>query len=181
MRTNTAISAENVEVLVARPCPEVLGSAPVDVSQLLGAALDALFRSRERTATEASEATGIDGATISKFRTGRRWPNADAFDALAAFFQVEPYVLLKPDAAFVGVGNPTGQGMDRPEPHTLESASPYDSGVTKGAAVSESPLFRKLLGYWQAMEPEQRAELVGIAYGLASPTPHEGRAPKVRA
>lgn len=50
-----------------------------------------------------------------------------------------------------------------------DSYSPY-SGVTKGAeAVADAALFRKLMGYWAAMEPAQRQELVSTAWRMSSP------------
>jgi hypothetical protein len=142
--------------------------------QLLAASLKALFHQQGVTALQASKATGIDNATISKFQLPTsprsRWPRADHFDALAAFFSVQPYVLLKPDEVLAGRNSDARHTAVAHQPDSAVG-SPSPASVEGGSALLRHPdseLLAALLAYWDDMSPEARLELVGHGHRLRS-------------
>lgn len=180
MRQTLEISSEIRELGIAPICSVVLPSAAMTTRHLLAASLKALFHQRGVTGVDASKATGIDNATISKFQLPNsrrsRWPRSEHFDALAKFFAVAPYVLLKPDEVV------SSQFSDTllPTRHTsaVELPSALPLGEIGGADVSKLPnpeLLPAFVAYWSGMSAEARYELIGHALRLASEKPgHKG-------
>ncbi len=173
---------ENIGLFVASTPSGVLPSAPVRARQLLVASLDALYRARGVDAQDVAGAVGIDKATLSKFTSTKehiqRWPNADHWDALADYFSVEPYVLLRPDVALSGRDDrrpaDTGGAQTLDSAHTaqLRAASPSSSeGGSSLVKHPDSELLAALLAYWDDISPEARLELVGHGMRLRKAAP----------
>lgn len=148
----------------------MLPSGRVTVDQLLATSLDVLFRLQDRSAQDASKATKIDPAILSKFRTGARWPTADQFEAVAKFFKVQPYVLLKPDEAMRGRivdirQSENAHGVAKAQGDPVDSPSPIVE--TGGATVHEDQgLWSDIRAFWDVMSPDDRAELWKVARRL---------------
>lgn len=188
MRSRFSKTPENTDVFVAQSAAVVLASASVTASQTLGAALDALLRAGATTAKDAARATGINDATISKFRTGLRWPKAKHWDALSSFFGVPAYVLLRPEEAVIRqplVG--ADRDSDRGDTLIAHGTLPSNRDVVTSAlplgrsAMHHDPeLLAAFLTYWDAVSSEQRLELVGYGHRLRTEA-HSSTPVKTRA
>jgi hypothetical protein len=114
----------------------------------------------------------------------RRWPNADHFDGLAAFFGVPHYYLLKPDAVLHQRQDSDANSgrkdtlVSKPDtPVGSAFPSPAEGGLDVFRSHPDSELLSALLSYWDALTPERRLELVGHGMRLRSQSKAEGVTP----
>lgn len=137
------------------------------VAQALSASLDALFRTRKLKPSDLTEATGISSATVSKLRSGQRWPSLATMEQIREFFGVAPYYLLKPDAVYADTTGecahePAGVPETRPHVTTVPSLG----GDMPLSSFPDPDLLSVLCGYWRVMPASAREILLNDAHTL---------------
>jgi transcriptional regulator with XRE-family HTH domain len=180
----SSIALEIRDLPIAPKGSTGLGLRPVTVADAFRHTLDALMRAHRMRGVDLTQATGLSSATVTKLRNGERGASFEVLEMLRSAFGVTPAELFDPDRALAQIGlaraevtPSSNRHVNDTLAHTPGDPAHSDSSLAlKESDLPNGPLFRKLRGYWEAMEPAQHAQLVRLAWELSSPAGEDRQA-----